>query len=98
MDAFQPHLRRRGLFGDLEAGDPDTGEYESTEGIRVGVGLARPRAHRSIVSAATRRPLTAVRPASLEPVSSAQETAVSREPALRSAIATGTHQPGRTPR
>jgi hypothetical protein len=98
MDASEPHLRRRGLFADLGAGDPDTGEHESTEGISIRVGFARPRLQRSIVSAATRRPATAVRPASAESVSSAHESAAFAGSAFRSAIATGTRQPGRTPR
>jgi hypothetical protein len=97
MDASEPHVRRRGLFGDLDTGDPDTGDFEATEGIRIRAGFARPRGHRSIASAANRRPTSAVRSTSSEPVSSARHTAVSLRPPLKSTSVTDTHQQARMP-
>ena len=99
MDASEPHVRRRGLFFDLESGgDPDTGEHETTEGMTIRVGLTRPRGHRSIASAANRQPTSAVCSASSEPVSHARRTAVSPGPPLRSTTVTGSHQQAHMPR
>jgi hypothetical protein len=98
MDASEPHVRRRGLFGDLESGDPDTGDYEATEGIRIRVGFAGPRGHRSIASAANRRPTSTVRSTTPESVSSARHAAISSGRPLKSTSVTGTHQQAHMPR
>ncbi len=97
MDAAEPHVRRRGLFFDLDTGDPDTGEYEATEGIAIRVGIPRPRIHRSLVSASSRRPPSAVHSASPEFVSHAHQAAAPPPP-LRSTSVTDTHPPARTHR
>lgn len=43
MDASEPRVRRRGLFLQTGAGEPEAGDLDSAEGLAVRVRIIRPR-------------------------------------------------------
>ena len=88
MDASEPRVRRRGFFLHSEtAGEPDTGEHETPEGLSVRARTARPGVPRQVPSAALAggRSRTSAR------------TEDSR-PAIRSGSVTGSRQRAHLPR
>jgi hypothetical protein len=90
MNAYPPHVRRRGYFISeaTEAGEAETGEYESSEGLRLRVRIVRPLKKHVAISrhAAPHRGLPATPDTTTRPGSAASH-------AIKSATATGTRRP-----
>jgi hypothetical protein len=87
MNAYEPHVRRRGYFLSESGSDPDSFESESAEGISS-FRVARPRRARKVVAPASGRPQRH-RAAISSHVSRSRE----KKGSVRSAIATGSHRP-----
>jgi len=88
MNAYEPHVRRRGYFLAESGPDSDFMENESAEGIST-PRVVRPRRARKVVVAAGGRPQRH-RPAISSHVSRSGDK---KNGAVRSAISTGTHRP-----
>ena len=83
MDVPDTRVRRRGYFFHVEPESPDHGEHEAPEGLTIRLGPAR-------------KPTPAVRASS---ISSGKDSAdKSSVQDVRSASATGSRRPLRTPR
>jgi hypothetical protein len=89
MNAYEPHVRRRGYFLSESGSDPDSIENDSAEGIYT-FRVSRPRRARKVVAAASGRPQRH-RAAVSSHVSRSDEK--NAESAVRSEISTGTHRP-----
>lgn len=90
MNAYEPHVRRRGYFLSEPGPDPDVMENESAEGISA-FRVVRPRRAPKVVVAASGRPQrhrAAI--SSQQAFPSGEKKATG---AVRSAISTGTHRP-----
>ena len=87
MDAYEPHVRRRGYFLSESGSDPDAFENDSAEGISS-FRVARPRRARKVVVAASGRPRR-----HRAAISSHVSRSPEKKGAVRSGISTGSHRP-----
>jgi hypothetical protein len=87
MDAYEPHVRRRGYFLSESGADPDAFEHDSAEGISS-FRVARPRRARKAVVASSGRPRR-----HRAAISSHVTRSNEKKGGVRSATATDSHRP-----
>jgi hypothetical protein len=97
MEPSEPRVRRRGFLVNQDTGEPETGEYESPEGITFRIRIVKPAPKRRVVvnSQSQHTPLPRLR-SSTE--IHADRRASGLPGSVKSATATGTRPPERTRR
>lgn len=95
MDTSEPHVRRRGFLVNQDTGEPETGDSESAEGIALRVRIIRPKLRQHLAVGAHSKAVPAIGRSSSPPEPSVSTQRNAPPGRLRSATATGNHQPER---